>query len=282
MPCTDIIKCRYDGLTAAEKRIADNILGAPAETVDMSVSELAAVAHTAPSAIVRFCRSIGFDGFRRFKLELAKELGRTGSVSMLPVVMEENSVAGAFSKTFGNCISALNDTLSMLDEASVKRAADAVVRADRICLFGVGTSAVVVEDAQYRFMQLGKTSLFSNDVLFMNVQAVNLTPNDLAIAVSHSGRTSETVEALKLARDSGAATLAVTSFPDSPVTEYADITLSVFSDEESSPVEAVAARIAHICVLDALCATLMISDRKNAEKRLGRRDAVLDKLRGEL
>lgn len=282
MKATAKIKKKYDKLTAAEKKIADRVLSDSGSVTDMSVSELSRVCGTAPSAVIRFCRSCGFEGFRRFKLELAAELGSADSVSTYPDVIDESTVWGVFDRVFSNASHAISETRSMLASEEIEAAAEAVRRAKRVFLFGLGTSAPVVSDAQYRLMQLGKTAVAASDVLNMMVQAVNLTEGDLVIAVSHSGRTREILDSVKLAKQSGAKILTVTGYAESPIAAESDTVISVCSDEESSPVEAVASRLAQICVLDAIAASLMIADRANAEEHIKKRDSVLDEIREEL
>ena len=126
-------------------------------------------------------------------------------------------------------------------------------------LFGaVGTSAPLAQDAAYRLATLGISASFIPDVHHQHVSARMLHPDDVFFAVSHTGSTIETLAAARAARDSGATTIALTSFSTSPLTECVQYALVAGSAETSYRVEAMASRIVHLAVLDALYVTLSL------------------------
>lgn len=270
---------RYDELTDAERKIADTVLAAPQNAVKMTVKELAQQAGTVPSAVVRFCKSVGAKGFSDFKLRLSSQLGgRVSSFGMLPVG-EGDPSQQVFCNVFASGINTLQDTLSMIDFSQV----DAIVRllqqATRVMFFGVGTSSVIAMDAQYRFAQLGIATSACTDILFMNVTAANLKPGDVAVCISHSGSTKATVDAMRRARKSGADIVAISSFAHSRLATESDYKLIAFSDDKNYPVEAVSARIAHVCILDALMMSLATQNYEMLQKHIEERNEVLKEIR---
>ena len=147
-------------------------------------------------------------------------------------------------------------------EAAVKMMTDA----KSIHFFGVGTSATIAQDAYYRFMRIGYPAYCEVDSHIMQIAASQLTDKDVAVAVTHCGSTIDTVETLRVAKEHGAKTLAITSNRDTPICRYADISIVVYSDEINYPIEAVSARIAHIAVLDALCVALSLLSPERTAK----------------
>ena len=269
----------YQNLTDAEKRIADRVLASPHEAVKMTVKELAILSDTVPSAVVRFCKRVGAGGFSDFKIRLSGELGsKVSGAAMLPV-QKDDTPAVVFQKVFASGVNTLQDTLAMMDTAQTEKILDTLQQATRIVFFGVGTSSVVATDAQYRFAQLGIATAACTDILFMNVTAANLKPGDVAVGISHSGNTKATVNALRRAKKAGAVTVGISSFMDSRLVKECDYSLIAFSDDQNYPVEAVSARIAHICIMDALMMALAARNYDALDKHLHERNEVLKEMR---
>lgn len=268
----------YPTLTEAERRVADAVLRAPREVLGMSVQTLAGEAGAAPSAVVRFCRTVGCRGFSDFKLRLAGEMSERRE-PVLPAIREGDSVPDVFGKVFHSGIRALEDTLSMLDPAAIEEITELFLRAKRVVFFGVGTSSVIATDAHYRFAQMGVAASSCTDILFMNVTALHLEKGDVAVGVSHSGETRATVDALRRARASGAETVAVTSFANSTLARESNHAVVAFSDEQNYPVEAVSARVAHICIIDAFMMAIAVRRYRALPGYLAGRNEILRDIR---
>lgn len=270
---------RYDRLTDVEKKIAAAVLTAPQDVIKMTVKELAERSGTVPSAVVRFCKSIGATGFSDFKICLSAELGgKVSATGMLPVG-EGDDPQQVFRKVFASGINTLEDTLSMIDFSQAEAIVRLLQQATRVVFFGVGTSSVIATDAQYRFAQLGIATSACTDILFMNVAAANLKAGDIAVCISHSGNTKATVDALQRAKKAGAATVAVSSFAHSRLAKESDYRLIAFSDDKNYPVEAVSARIAHICILDAVMMSFASKNYETLQKHISERNEVLQQMR---
>lgn len=269
----------YEHLTETEKRVADAVLASPEETVKMTVKSLAERAGTVPSAVVRFCKSVGVKGFAEMKLKLSMDMGgRRDEAPMLPV-SENDSTESVFAKVFASGVQTLNDTLKMMDFLQIEKIVAALQSASRIVFFGVGTSSVIATDAQYRLAQLGLSTAACTDILFMNVTAANMRKGEVAVGISHSGNTKATVDALRRARGAGAETIAISSFARSRLAQEADLKMIAFSDDRNYPVEAVSARIAHMCMIDALMMSLAAKDYAALRRHLNERNEVLEQMR---
>lgn len=264
----------YKSLTPTEQKIASFVLKNPQKTIAMTVSELAKACSTAPSAVNRMCKSIGVDGFSKLKIMLAS----SGAESYSAGYDKGDSCSMVFSKVFDSGINALKNTLNILDFDKVHTIANRISHANHVYIFGVGTSSVVANDAAYRFSQLGVHAYAYTDILQMSVMAKNMREGDIAFAVSHSGNTRAVVDAMRFAGEAGAETIALTSFEKSLLYTESDYSISVYSDEENYPVEAVSARISHMCVIDGLMLTIAsLSD--DYESHISQRNTVLDYIR---
>lgn len=279
--CLANIRSHYDSLTKAERQIAKYILANSRQVVDMSVASLAEASGTAGSAVIRFCKSIGYSGFSQFRLALAMEVARRPEEPVLPLLTGRDSTPDAARKVFDSSVRTLQNTFSMLDFETMDALIEKLTHASRICFFGVGTSAPVAEDAEYRFLQLGFPAGSYRDILFMPVTAKNMKKGEIAIAISHSGRTQATLQALRLAKEQGATTAAITSYRTSPLAKEADFSLIAYPDDVNYPVEAVSARLAHICILDALSTLLALRGGEKTRLLLQNRNQLLENIRAD-
>lgn len=273
------IRKSHGTLTGAEKKIAEYVLQYPSETVNLSASALARQAGTAASAVVRFCRSIGFGGYSEFKVWLAVELSRHQPSSYMSGVAPEDTTDTIFEKILTAHRKALLDTLERMDRADFSRAVELLSGADRVFIYGIGTSAGLVGELQHRLMLLGMDVHGYTDTVSMRLSTLNLGPGDVIFGISHSGRTMAVVDALTLARQAGAKTICLTSYGASPITKGTDQVLTVFCEETQYPIEASTARIAQTAVVDALVAALSARQYERAQKRSGQIHDLLEDIR---
>lgn len=269
----------FDNLTETEQKIASYILEFPEKVVNITAKELANACGTVPSAVNRMCKSIGLEGFAKLKISLATAVGREGySENNIPFDKDDNSKT-IFNKVFNSGINTLKNTYQMIDFSKIDEISKRFASAQRIFIFGVGTSSAVATDAAYRFSQLGLQAYAYTDILQMNVMASNMRSGDVAFGISHSGRTMAVVDAMRSAKQASATTISLTSFTKSFLYEESDYSFSVYSDEKNYPVEAVSARIAHMCVIDALMLTIASLNYEDYSKHISLRNAALDGIR---
>ena len=269
----------FEDLTKTEQRIASFILKYPEKCASMTVKELADACETVPSAIHRACRSIGVEGFSKLKIALATSVARdAGEKGNLPFDKEDDEEK-IFNKVFTSGINTLRQTYRMLDFSNIKAMAERLASARRIFIFGVGTSSVIAVDAAYRLSQLDLQAYAYTDILQMGVMAKNMKAGDVALGISHSGMTKAVVDTMRAARSAGAFTMALTSFENSLLYKESDRAICVYADEKNYPVEAVSARVAHVCVIDALMLTVASFNYEDSIKHISMRNAALDNIR---
>ncbi len=214
---------------------------------------------------------MGYRGYHQLQLALARELpaaplhqGDIQADDPLKIVLAKVFAAGA---------QTLTDGMETVDEASFDAAVTALAGAPRVVFLGVGTSAPLAQDAAYRFRTIGVQADAPADVHVQHVAARLLDTADVCIAISHTGATRETVLTLRAAREVGATTVAVTSFARSPISRWADIVLVTGGPEQSFRHEAMASRLAHLSLLDALYVAVAMRSQTSAQSAL---DATAD------
>lgn len=280
--CILTIKNKYLNLTNVEKKIADYVLANTESVLSMSTGDLATHIPVAKSAVVRFCKTIGFTGYSEFKIALAMELSKNKQLNYVPYIHPEDTSANILEKIFSANVKTLHDTLEKLDRGMLQKAVDSLHNAKNIYIYGIGTSSGIANDFQYRLIQLGYTAFCFTDVPSMKISTMNIKEGDVAIGISNSGRTVATIEALKLAAENGAETICLTSFADSPITKSSHYPIVIFSDEIQYPIEAISARIAHISVLDTLAISLSALHYEETIARSARTRQLINTVRYEV
>lgn len=277
--CLSTIRTQYSHLTKKEKLLADYILAHYEEIPSMPTSCLAEQAGVVKSVIVRLCQSLGFDGYTEFKLSLSRELVRNEQFHFTPYIEKNDKTADIFDKVFAANVKTLHDTAAAIDRKQIDRIVDVLSAAKHIYIYGVGTSAGIVCDFQYRLMQLGFTAFCFTDIVNMKVSTLNITKEDVAVGISNSGRTVATVDSLNFAHDKGAKTICLTSYQNSEITKKSDFSIVIKTDEIQYPIEAISARIAHISVLDSIAIALSARNYENALERSAKTKDVIDSVR---
>jgi DNA-binding MurR/RpiR family transcriptional regulator len=242
-------------LKPSEARVARVILDEPAAVLRMTVTDLAAAAKAAASTVVRCSQELGFQGFHDLKITLAAEVGAADRL-ISGELHRGDSAAAVLAKVLASDIEALRDVPATVDDAALEAAVDAINKANSTLLLGVGSSQPVAQDAAYRLLSLGLPVEAPVDTHAQHLSAQLRQKGDVCFAVSHTGSTRETVMAVQAAARAGAVTVALTSYARSPLTELVDHLIVAGSRETAYRMEAMASRIAHLSVIDAIATTL--------------------------
>ncbi|OYX72786.1 MAG: transcriptional regulator [Caulobacter sp. 32-67-35] len=261
------IQSTYKTLGPTSRLIADFILSQPDAVMRMSVTELSEQTGSSQGSVVNFCQNLGLSGFQQLKLSLAQAV-----VQPVQYIQEDlartDDVETICRKMFHAGIQALRDSMSVLDPKSVAAAVEAIRKAKRIEIYGIGSSAPIAEDAHYRMLRIGLDAKAVTDSHIQAISASRTGPDVAVLTISHTGSTHETVVATQLAKEAGATTIALTNYARSPIQSHADVTLFTMARETMFRTEAMTSRIAQLCVIDTLIAALALADYERATTTL--------------
>jgi DNA-binding MurR/RpiR family transcriptional regulator len=263
------IHAHLGALTGADQRVARVFVEQPNVVIYRSATEVGEMAETSSATVVRCAQKIGFKGFHDLKIALANELAvfeearaaSDGSDDVDPrlAVLSQITKAGAES---------VRDAGALVDPGEFEGVVEAMAGARRVVFFGVGTSAPLCQDAAYRFSAIGILAEAPGDVHVQHVTAKLLTDEDVCVLVSHTGSTRETLTAAEAASAAGARTVAITSFATSPLTEVVDHVIVAGTRELALRLEAMASRLAHLALLDALLVAVADRDLERSQAAL--------------
>jgi glucokinase len=231
-------------------RVADHVLAHPRAVLGDPIAEIARAAQVSQPTVIRFCRSLGCEGLSDFKLRLASGLTGTVPVSHSLVNRDDSSVElGA--KVLGNTASAILELRGQLNREMIDRAIELLLGSRRVEFFAVGHYGAVALDAQFKFLRFGVSSNAYTDPRLQLLAANVLGPKDVAVVISSSGRIDDLLAVADIARQRGAAVLAITA-SQSPLARKADVALIVDHVEDVATHVPMVSRILHLAVIDIL------------------------------
>ncbi len=261
----DRIKASLTSLAPAEQRVGRLVLSDPRAFANLPITELAARSHVSKPTIVRFCRSMGYDGLSDFKLKLA------GSVSEgVPFIHRsvdvDDKTADVMVKVIDNTVAAFlkyrNDASSVAIDKATQALLATYNTGKRIEFFGAGNSGIVAQDAQHKFFRLGITSIAYSDGHMQVMSASLLGPGDCVVVISNSGRTRDLMDACDIARKNGATTIVIT-VTGSPLAAAGHIHLAADHPEGYDRYSPMVSRLMHLMIIDILatCVALRIGSK---------------------
>ena len=250
----DRISASLPSLAPAEQRVGQLVLADPHSFARLPVRELAEKANVSKPTVVRFCRSMGYDGLADFKLKLAGNVAE-GVPFVHRSVDADDKTADVMVKVIDNSVAAFLQYRNDANPAAIEQAANAIVRAwqqkQRLEIYGVGNSGVVAQDAQHKFFRLGISSQATSDTHIQTMGATMLRPGDCLIVISNSGRTTDLVDVAHIARENGATVIGITS-SHTPLSNSSDILLAADNLEGSDLYSPMASRLLHLLIIDIL------------------------------
>ena len=248
----DRISASLPSLAPAEQRVGQLVLADPHSFARLPVRELAAKANVSKPTVVRFCRSMGYDGLADFKLKLAGNVAE-GVPFVHRSVDVDDKTADVMVKVIDNSVAAFLQYRNDANPTAIEQAANAIVNAwqhkKRLEIYGVGNSGVVAQDAQHKFFRLGISSQATSDTHIQTMGATMLRSGDCLIVISNSGRTTDLVDAARIARENGATVIAITS-SHTPLSNSSQILLSANNLEGSDLYSPMASRLLHLLIID--------------------------------
>ena len=277
----DRVKSAYASLRPSERRVADYVLSDPDEWTQCTISELAERVQVSQPTVVRFVQAMGFDGYRSFKYCLLRDRsGKSpqspyfdpmGDLDLKPwdcledLPLKETRMAGGL----------LEDTLKSLSTQGLSRAVRMLATARTIDIYGVENSFTPASDLLTKLTYLGLNCRMHTDAYLQQISAAHLGVADVAVAISHSGCSVDTVKALKQARKTGAGTIAITSSQESMLAKCADVCLSTGGQDLSIYGTAIFSRIPDLAVIDLLYMGIIQSDYERFSRNLVKSGAVI-------
>jgi len=258
MSMIERVKASMPALPPAEQRVAKLLLSDPRSFASLPVGELAVRAHVSKPTVVRFCRSVGYDGLADFKLKLAGTVNE-GVPYVHRSVDEDDKPGVLIVKVIDNAVAAMLKYRNSATGHAFERAIEALTATarlgQRVEFYGVGNSGIVAQDAQHKFFRLGVHTAACSDGHVQVMSATMLRPGDCAVVFSNSGRSRDLIDAADIAQRKGATVVVITA-SGSPLAQWAlgrnQVVLAADHPEDADRYSPMVSRLLHLLVVDVL------------------------------
>lgn len=246
------IKEEYSKLTKSEQRVADYFITNYKEAINESTQSIALITNTSPATVIRFVKTMKFEGIQQLKLALAADIDSDRKYICDEIIHQKDGLEEIIEKNKRNIVNSIEKLYALMDMDLMKQAIDAIDSARKIYLFGVGASGIVCYDINYKLSRIGKDVVFNNDI---HLQLVNLNfikKEDTCVCISYSGNTRETVLVAEIAKKACAKTVGICCYGKNELSNICDITLRVPQDERELRLGAISSRNTTLTLLDMI------------------------------
>ncbi len=266
-----------DSLTPVERMIADYVLENRYEVPRLSIKLLANRSKTSDASVLRFCKTLGYGGYRDFVVSVSASLGSMDEEEdeQYTDIRPGDDLQTIITNIPHNNCKSIEDTLMIIDRDEIAKAVELIRNTNKIDFYGMGASGLVCMDAQQKFMRINKMCHAYTDGHSQLTAATLLSKGDVAVLISNSGSTQEIVEALDVAKEVGASVIAITRYGKNTLADKADVVLFISTPEITIRSGAMGSRIAMLSVIDILFAGVASAEYKNVKKYLTKTHNIL-------
>ena len=272
----DSIRNRLDTLSKSEHKVALAVLAKPELTIAENISALARLAQVSEPTVVRFCRTLGLDGWHEFKLKLAQSLALAPKLSD-SAMRQDDLMVDLVDKICNRSVNALLDLRSSLNVHRVEQALAVLSRATKIEFYGQGSSGIIAMDAQHKFFRSGVPTVAYSDPHIHSISAALLKPGDVVVAISQRGHNTALLRSVMLAKKAGAAVV-VLAPSGTPLSEAATVPVDIDLAFETDPYTPITARLAYLVVIDILAVGLALQKGPAFRRKMLHAQKALQKI----
>lgn len=250
----------YPKLRRSEKKVADYLLNCRENLRELTLDGLAGACGVSQPTVLRFVKALGCAGFRDFRYELAESgQDREGKVLYGFSISRDDTVKEVPALIIGTTVGQIEKAIQSITPQLLERAVRAITGARRIAVYYVENSSCTAQDLVTKLMYLGIHCYAYGDAYMQSVSAAGLEAGDVAIGISYSGYSRNTVDAMEIAKGAGATTIAITNFEHTLLERFSDLVLCT-SSRQFLYGDAIFSRATQLVVVDMLYVGILLSD----------------------
>lgn len=271
-----LIRQNYADLRKSEKKTADYLMNYTGSYRELTLEKIAEAAKVSQPSVLRFIKALGYKGFKEFRYELAEKQEREPGEQILYGFSfnKGDRIEDVPSKIIGTSIDQLKETLKNISPGVLEQVVDSLVHAERIAVYYVENSSCTAGDLVTKLLYLGLNCMAYSDQYMQKVSAGNLTDRDVAVGISYTGYSKNTVDAMHMASKRGARTIAITNFENSLISKYADLLLCT-SNRQYLYGDAIFSRLSQMAVVDMIYTGILVSNFKRYTGILDRNSQMI-------
>lgn len=263
------IKAIFNDFTPVEQKVAEYIMKNPDKIPAMSIKEVATESKSSDASVLRFCKALGYSGYRSFIVGLTLAIADNENNSELYTdIRPGDSVKSVIQNVFRNERQALTDTENIIKTTEVEKAVSIINAASSVHFFGIGASGLICLDAVQKFRRIGVSSYAHTDFHDQLTNAALLGSKDTCVLFTYSGKTKEIQLILKLLKTQNCKIIVVTKLRKTNLLKGADVYLNVLTREVTMRSGATSSRIAMLALVDILLSGVLSTNYGKYEKKL--------------
>lgn len=263
------IKAIFNDFTPVEQKVAEFILENPSKVPAMSIKELAVASKSSDASVMRFCKALGFSGYRSFIVGLTLAIAdNEEDAGLYTDIRPGDSVKSVIRNIFRNERQALTDTENILKTTEVEKAVAILGSSEAVHFFGIGASGLVCLDAVQKFRRIGVSSYAHTDFHDQLTSAALLGSKDACVLFTYSGKTKEIQLILQLLKAQNCRIIVVTKLRKTNLLKGADVYLNVLTREVTMRSGATGSRISMLSLVDILLSCVLSTDYDKYDKKL--------------
>lgn len=251
------IQAKLPDMPTAMAKIGAYLLEHPQAPLELSIMDLAEQTKTSPATVTRFCRLLGYTGYVPFRVSIASDLGRSDARESWKADIgrafgPDDSARDVLSTLVNAHTRSLEETAAVMDLALMNKIARRIAMCSHVDIYGIGGSAVMAKELQSRLYRIGINAHHWSEVHAGLSSAAIQNADTVAIGISNTGRTEETLQMLREAGEAGAMTVALSNNPGSPLAEGADAAIITSVHEQFLQPDDLSAKHVQLLVLDLI------------------------------
>lgn len=258
------IRASLDEMTTSERYTASYCLEHTDDFAFYTLDRIAAEIKTSTTTVIRFCRRLGFRGFKDFQdalrvhirtqLELPDKFQQT---------MDSSSKNDLLTQTIQRNFSCIQNTFRKIPFESLNQAVHYIVNAKRVFTFGMKESFAQAHYTYTRLLAV-RDNVFILNAGYDIESILSLRTDDICIVYCFPRYVNQSLQVLQILKEHGIPTILVTSEPYDRLKTYATLILPCHVDIHGIKNSAVAS----ICLSDYLCNAVALQNGDNTMKHL--------------
>lgn len=269
------IEERFDGFSKGQKSIAQYILEHYEKAAFMTAAQLGNLAAVSESTVVRFADELGYAGYPALRRAL-RELVHTNLTSFQRVEVADTIIGDkdVLEQVLVSDAEKIRKTLDSIDRTAFNAAVDNIIRAKRIYIIGVRSSATLAGFLHYNLQMVfdNLTLVQTTSGNEMLEQIMRVGEGDVVVAISFPRYSKRIIKAVEFAKSNGANVVALTDRVTSPIAKEADQLLTANSDMASF----VDSLVAPLSIINAIVAAVTRKKRDEITERLKKLEEIWD------
>ncbi|MDA3977719.1 transcriptional repressor AlsR [Gallibacterium sp. AGMB14963] len=271
------IRMMQEQMTVTERKVIDYLLSPSNFEQHTSLKEIADRLSVSEALIVKVAKILGFKGFRELRTILVEQLQsqEIGSFEL----SQNDSTQDLINKVFNLSYQTISEGKSIISPLIMEQAAKCFFEAKQRDLYAVGGSNTICDDIFHKFLRIGVRCNSYRDIHLMMMSASLLTKDDVVLVVSHSGKTSDLLRAIKIAKQNGAKIICITHSNISPIAALADFVICTPAPNTPLLGKNASARILQLILVDAFFVSVAKQDLQFSERNLEKTSLVTEYFR---